>query len=416
MKITMLTLGSRGDVQPYVALGQGLIKNGHEVTICTGESFKEFVEKSGINFFKATADFMSILSTDEGKTLFEGGGKNIFKTMRYAKEVINPLFRSTFDDFYKASMDSDVIIYHPKAMVACDIAEHIGAKSICISPVPIIYPITEFPNLGAFPTQNFGGFLNKLTYLPVKFSDSAFMKEINDFRITTLGAKTRNGGKYSDVNKMNILYPISKSIFKDVKSWDDHVLLSGFLFMDSSNEQIEDNVIEFLDKGEQPWVISFSSMPLKNPERFRDTILETMSIRNERAIVITGNSGMNFDDHDNILSIKAIPHRFIFGKAKGIIHHGGIGTTAEALLSGAPQHIIPFNVDQPFWANRLVKLGLMSGIYKEDNINASVLDIILTNMMRGETIEKSLQMKKLIETEDGIIEAVKYIEGVCDAN
>lgn len=416
MKVTMLTLGSRGDVQPYVALGQGLIKKGHEVTICTGESFRDFVESCGIRFFKASADFMAILSTDEGKALFEGGGKNIFKTMKYAKEVINPLFRSTFDDFYKASLGSDVIIYHPKAMVAGDIADHIGAKSICMSPVPIIYPIKEFPNLGAFPTKNFGGFLNKLTYLPVKYSDSAFMKEINDFRATTLGASSRKVGKYGEFDKMNILYPISRCLFENVKSWENHVLLSGFLYMDNSSEQIDESVLEFLDNGESPWVISFSSMPLKQPERFRDIIVETVSKRNERAIIIIGNSGMSFTDHDNILYIKSIPHRFIFTKARGIIHHGGIGTTAEALLSGAPQHIVPFNVDQPFWADRLVKLGLMNNIYMENDINTETLNRMLSNMMRDEIIAKSLQMKKQIEFEKGIIEAVKYIEGVYYAN
>ncbi len=412
MNITILTLGSRGDVQPYVALGKGLLKRGHSVTICTGKTFQNFIEQHGITFKEAYIDFMEILKTEEGQAIFNGGG-NIFKILKYTKEVINPAFRKTFDDFLVATQHSDLIIYHPKAMVAPDLSEYLNIPCVSMPPVPMTYPITEFPSLAVTGSKNYGKFLNKLTYSTIKFSESASIKDINDFRAKSLSLLKRKGGIYSyevKGKRTPIVYPISRSLFEEVSSWNGYVELPGFFFLDMENTSLDDQTTAFLSQGSAPITISFSSMPMKDPEAFKTMLIQALDQTNNRAIVLTGVSGMTFDGHNNILALEKAPHRLIFKESKGIVHHGGVGTMAEALLSGRPQVIMPFNVDQPFWAHQLYSKGY--ALKPLNNKSLTVDDLILRFAQMGEElyILKAKEIGGMIAKENGVETCVDYIE------
>ncbi|KNZ41205.1 glycosyltransferase [Acetobacterium bakii] len=415
MKVIIFTLGTRGDVQPYVALARGLIKKGHEALICTGKSFKKFIEDNGIAFHEATADLMAILESEEGRKIFNGGNFNLFKMMKYAKEVVNPAYRKSMDDFLTASEGGDIIIYHPKALAAVDIANYRDIPCVSMPPVPITYPITEFPNLAMFPEKNLGSVLNKLTYKANLFAESGYIKDINDFRAKSLGFDKRKSSALTFTNKggeIPIIYPISPFLFKDVTSWDDHVFLPGFFYLDILENSLDANLEQFLASGKKPIVVSFSSMPLKDPGAFKEKLIEALKETDNRGIILTGTSGLVFEDEENIFAIAKAPHRLVFKEAKGIIHHGGVGTMAEALISGAPQLIIPFSADQPFWAHRLNSLGYALKPLKEKNIKVSNLVAALTEMEAESVIKKAQDIKTIIELENGVDNAVNYIEQV----
>ncbi|MBC2724716.1 MAG: glycosyltransferase, partial [Desulfosporosinus sp.] len=164
--------------------------------------------------------------------------------------------------------------------------------------------------------------------------------------------------------------------------------------------------------GEKPIVVSFSSMPLKNPTLFKDKVIKALKETGNRAVVLTGTSGMAFENEEKIFTVNQAPHRLIFRKAKAIIHHGGVGTTSEALLSGAPQLIMPFTVDQPFWAQRLYSKGYTISPLKEKNLETSNLVESLKEMENDQYIRKAEEIKNIIESEKGLEKAVKYIERV----
>ncbi len=408
MKVVFLTLGSRGDVQPYVAIGISLIERGHEVTIATGHTFQTFIESQGIHFVETHADFMKILETPEGEAIFNGGKMSIFKIMNYMKTTINPLFRETFDDFYQACQGADIIIAHPKAMVAYDIAEALKIPCVSMPPVPMLYPTQAFPNLAVSPSGNFGPWLNKLTYKVLLFSESSSMEIINDFRVNTLKLSKRKMGKYSHFDRQEVIYPISSALFKNVKDWGRHLTLTGFPFLPLKESTLPSSIESFINEKGKPWVISFSSMPASGLEAI---IEETLTLRKENAIFIAGNSKMHFTS-DRIKVIDRLPHRLIFKEAKGILHHGGIGTTAEALLSGRPQQIIPFNVDQPFWANRLHQLDLMGPVVKPQDMTVDQLNTILSDMCQETRISKAQAFSNEIRLENGIENAAIAIERI----
>ncbi|MFA9464164.1 MAG: glycosyltransferase [Velocimicrobium sp.] len=411
MNIVFLCLGSRGDVQPYVAIGRTAKELGHKVTVCTGKTFEKLVQQNGLEFEECSLDLMAILRTPEGKQVFEEGMRHPIRAMQYAREVINPLYRKAMTEFYAACQTKDVIIYHPKAFGAVDIAEKLGILCISMPPIPIIYPISEFPNL-AITTRNLGGTLNKLTYILANLgAESNNIKDINEFRETELRLKKRKSGEYMirrNGYPIPIIYPISSSLFMNIKEFEEKVYLSGFpvledgIFLDSETE-------EFLKNGKQPIVVTFSSMPLKNPQSFLKKIVASLSISGNRGIIITGNSGIKMESNKDVLIKEFIPHDAVFKRAKGILHHGGVGTMATALRSGTPQVIMPFNVDQPFWAKRLFDLGYTLEPLKESDEEKEFVSRF-TAMNKETVILQSEKIAIILNEEKANKKAVCHIE------
>ena len=417
MRVCIMTLGSRGDVQPYVALGKELVKKGHTAVICTGGSFRQFVEENGVEFKETASDLMAIAATPEGKAILEHPVKNMRLALRYSKDVINPAYRKTLDDFYDAAQNADMIVYHPKALGAVDIALSLGIPCISIPPVPIIFPVSEFANL-VITHKNTGPVLNKLTYKVNEKAELSQIKEINDFRKKTLGLQKRKAGIYSytdGIDRIPIIYPISPSLFPEVRSWDKQVFLSGFLYLET-DEKLSDELTGFLKDGEKPIVVTFSSMPLSEPENFMTKLMKALERSNERAVILMGNSGITGNNSKNCFFVKSAPHALLFPYAKGVVHHGGVGTMAAALKAGVPQQIIPFSVDQPFWADRLYKLGYGLRPLKEKTLSAD--DLVNSFMMINDhkVQMKAKQIGSEINNEKGNERAVEYLEGLIPTN
>ncbi len=415
MNITIMTLGSRGDVQPFVALAQELLAHGHHPTICTGECFKSFIESYGITFAPVSLDLMAVLNTPQGAAMMNGGWRALPKTLGYLKKVINPAFRASLDNFWQAAQGANLIIYHPKVTAAVDMAAALGISCLSISPVPIIYPISEFPNLALAPTANWGSFLNKLSYKIMEKADLANMSAINDFRQKTLHLPNRKAGLFAYKNGNSlipILYPISPALFAEVKSWQNHVFIPGFFFLPPLAKELAPDLLAFINEGTPPIVISFSSMPLKNPDDFAHKLIMALTATGNRAIILSGVSGLKLPTHSDIFITPQAPHALLFPQAKGIVHHGGAGTTAMALCSGVPQLIIPFAMDQPFWAHRLHQQGYALAPLKERSLTSDDLADALKEMDNPNHIAKAQEIKEIILKENGVQKAVAYIENL----
>ena len=187
MRIAFLTLGTRGDVQPYLALAKELVRQGHSAVVCTSESFRDLIEAASVEYRRAALDLMHLSSTEEGRRVLESPWKNLRLAWKMTHEIIRPGYRKTFDDFYEAACGCDMIVYHPKAFAVPDIAMHLNIPCISMPPIPTTYPITEFSCLAVFGGRNFGARINRLSYALNAKAEHTYIKEINDFRVRTLG-------------------------------------------------------------------------------------------------------------------------------------------------------------------------------------------------------------------------------------
>lgn len=411
MKIIFLCLGTRGDVQPYVAIGKTARELGHQVTICTGKSFENFVTQNGLDFWECSLDLMTILGTDEGRQVFETGLKHPIKALQYAKRVIKPLYQKAMTEFYQAAQTKDVIVYHPKAFGAVDIAEKLGILCVSMPPIPIIYPVSAFPNL-AITTRNLGGFLNKMTYKLANLgAEQNNIKDINAFREKVLHLNKRKAGVYMisrNEKPLPIIYPISPGLFSDLTELTDKVYLSGFPVL-TEDTGLDEETAAFLNNGPAPIIVTFSSMPLKQPQASLKKILAALAAGGHRGIIIIGNSGIDMVSNEQILIKAFLPHDAVFSRAQGILHHGGVGTMAAALRSGRPQVMMPFNVDQPFWAKRLFDLGYALRPLKESDPVAAFVSRFAA-MSDPAVIEKARVIAATVNQEQANQKAVAHLE------
>lgn len=143
MRIKLLTLGTRGDIQPFIALGIGLQKRGHQVTICTSRNFEEVIHAYGLQFVSIQADIMKLAQSEEGKQMLGGNPLRMMKQMR---TLVLPMMRQMLEDIWEASQDADAIIYHPKVFGGYDIAQKRKIPAFTAHPTPLIVPTGAFTN------------------------------------------------------------------------------------------------------------------------------------------------------------------------------------------------------------------------------------------------------------------------------
>lgn len=413
MKIKILTVGTRGDVQPFVALGKGLVNRGHAVTIVSGENFREFVERNGVGFEAVRIDYLELTQSDEGKKMMSGNPLEIFKNM---KTLIFPMIERMLEDLWRASMDAEILIYHPKAFGGYDIAEKLGIPAFLAHPIPLIAPTKLFTN-PALPVFLNIGIFNKISFKINVLLMGSFFKFINKWRQETLSLPKKRSIFTNDL-KLNgkeipVLYGCSPQIIPFDTNWGSNVSMEGFWFLEEEMDWVpSEELLHFLNAGPPPIAISFSSMPLKDPEKIWAMLEEALRLTGQRGIFITGWSGVKGrESHSHILTVDSIPHSWLFPRTAGVIHHGGAGTTAAVLKSGKPMLICPFSADQPFWAKIMQEHGTAAAPLKEKDMSAEAfVDRIQVLVSNEKMRKKAVELSRLIKEEKGIEQTIDFIE------
>ena len=422
MNVLIITIGSRGDVQPFVALGKGLKAAGHRVTLCTSSSFETFIRSHGLDYGHMTDELLKLMDSDAGRDAMENtnGIFGSIKTMIRLVKKAKPINKQMLKDSWEAAQAAkpDIVLFHPKALGGVHIAEKLGVPVMMAIPLPMIVPTAESPAIG-FPNWNIGGWYNKLTYRFVSMGFSMHNGTVNKFRQDILGLQKipkSSGVLYmADGRPLPVLHPFSTHVVPRPNDWPDNAYITGYWLLNRLNEwEPSAGLKAFLDEGELPVYVGFGSMAGRNPRRISNIVIEALQQANVRGIIATGWGGLALDDlPERIFKVDKVPHDWLFPRMAAVVHHGGAGTTAAGLRAGCPTIICPFFGDQPYWGRRVHALGVGSKPIPQKKMTVEKLATAIREVTMDQSIRQNAEaLGKKIRHEDGIANAIAIIERV----
>ena len=410
MRIAIVTLGSRGDVQPYIALGKGLQARGHEVRLAAPENVASWVEAHGLAFHGMGMDIQELAQSADVKRAIAGNPLKIGKVWR---TVAVPMMRAALEAIWETGRDADVIVYHPKVVGAADVAEKTGATPICASPIPMS-PTRAFA--APLIARDLGGPLNRLSWAVFRLMRAPLAGIVNAWRRDTLGLP--KGPTFPPIGHRAgglaiRLCAVSPAVVPRPQDWDADAHMTGYWFLDEGQDwQPDPALAAFLAAGPPPIYVGFGSMPVRDPETLARAIVEGTRRAGVRAILATGWGGLAAADvPDTVHIIDGAPHDALFPRVAAVVHHGGAGTTAAGLRAGRPTLVCPLSVDQPFWGKRVARLGCGPPPLPLNRLTADRLAARLKDRVENPAVRAGAgAIAERLADEDGVGVAVSVIE------
>ena len=406
MKIVLLTMGTRGDVQPFVALGQGLKRAGYEVKLVTGTDFEDDVRSQGLEFAPLRADIHALLASPEGKAVLAG---DKLSTLRLVRDKIIPMTRDILEDCWAAVADADAIVYHPKILAGPHLAEKLGIPAFRGFFLPLIVPTHAFP-LPILTRRSLGGFVNRLSYRLMDSSVYFLRKPIRQWRQASLGLKPKQAKGFEA--SLPVLYAFSRHVIPPPSDWGDHVHVTGFWHPEPPTDwRPPTELSAFLSAGEAPVYVGFGSMTSRKPEETATIVFDALRMAGCRAIVSEGWGGMKAGNvPENVLMIRDVPHEWLFRQVSAVVHHGGAGTTSAGLRAGKPTVICPFMGDQPYWGDVVHRMGLGPKPIPQKRLTANLLASAISESVGDESKRvKAVELGEKLRSENGVMRAVEIV-------
>lgn len=416
MRLTILAFGTRGDVQPLLALGKALQAQGHQVCLVASSHFKPWIEQHGLEAAPASVDIQAVMMSEGGHDWVEQG-TNQFRQMRVMKKLLNRHGLAMMNDAWQASAGTEVLVSSfTSDIYAVSIAEKLGIPHISTPLQPALVatrsgPATlnaPFPHRDSLVNYLFG----KVLIEPAGWRLAGDLN--NRFRQETLELppQTRRDN-WRGLRRMLVVQGFSRHVVPHPPDWPGNIHTSGYWFLDEDRSwQPPQALLDFIKGGEPPVYIGFGSMTGRDPQRLTGLIIEALGQTRRRAVLQTGWAGIGqMPLPETIFPLDNAPHNWLFPRMSAVVHHGGAGTTGESLRAGAPTLIIPHMAEQPFWGARVAALGVGPAPIPRPRLTASNLAAAIEQAAGDPDMSRrAADLGARIRAEDGIGAAVAIIE------
>lgn len=415
MKIILSSIGTRGDMEPFLAVGEILKGKGHRVLCLFPEQFRDLAEDSGLEFASLGSEFIKMLDSPAGRIAM-GGGRFGIKKMRAYFELISMQKEVNKGMILKQAAviekeQPDRIIHNGKVLYPIIWGIENKGKRILISPVPYLHYVKDHAHI-AF-NKNFGAYINKLTYDLANFG---LIKTIAG-SLKWLGTEKKLSA--SEIKKAlfgeRAIYTISPSLFKRPEYWKENLQVLGYHERKKTNNwEPTEELRAFLKKHPKTVLLTFGSMINSDPFGKTKIMLDILERNKIPTIINTASGGLVQPvkyNKDLFYFVKSIPYDWAFPKIHAVIHHGGSGTTHTALKYGCASLIIPHIIDQYVWNKIISKknlgpLGIDVSKIAAKNLEPKILDLY-TNQAYKKNAEK---IGREMQSEFFEIDILKSIE------
>ncbi|MEA2783541.1 MAG: vancomycin aglycone glucosyltransferase, partial [Rhodospirillaceae bacterium] len=395
MRVLLSTYGSRGDVEPLVALAAQLRALGAEVRVCAppDEEFAELLAGVGV-------PLVTVYQSARALTTLAPPPSSI---PQRAAEVI----ASQFDAVTPAAEGCDALVatgMMPAAAGALSVAEKLGIRSVSVTFQQLTLPSPHHPPL-AYPGRPF----------PPEVTDNRVLWDLDAQSINALFGEALN------TNRASIGLPpvdhVRDYVYGDrpwlatdptLDPWlepaDLDVVQTGAWIL-PDERRLPDDLEAFLDAGPPPVFVGFGSMPMHAAKDVAQVAIEAIRAHGRRALVRRGWADLALiDDRDDCFVVGEVNQQALFGRVAAVVHHGGAGTTTTAARAGAPQVVVPQIVDQPFWARRVAELGI-GAAHDGPTPTFESLSAVLTTALTPETRARARAVAGTLRTDGATVAA-----------
>lgn len=400
-----LTWGTRGDVQPFVALGAELARRGHRVTVAARAPFRAFIEQYGLGFHELEEDGTEQLMRE--LALNAGGAAGVRLFLKWQRQLIRPQFRQ----FWQATEAAEVIISNAAyTLPALHVAESRG--------LPIVQ---AFFDPGFLATRSYGLFneriqdrgalLNLVSTRLRNIAGAALTADIVSAWRRERGLRWLRLGELHEPSllfRMPVFAAWSKALLPRPGDWPEQLVQTGRWHW-PMEEHVSPSLREFMEAGPAPVYIGFGSWGTHDKTAVTELILEALRRTGSRGVLhrntvdgrSTFPSSVYVDDH--------LPHEWLFPRVKAVVHHGGAGTTGAVAAAGVPSIIVPAFFGQVPWGELLRQRGagtmLARSALRVDSLAAALQEIDQPRVR-----ERAREIGQHAKAEGGVTQAADEIE------
>ncbi len=379
MRVLLSSIGSRGDIQPILALALELGRIGHYGALLVPPNFKPWVESCGIACLPIGPDVKKASSRMAQKSMPKPSKEQM---RQLAAHTVRQQFQATL----AAARGYDLIVAGGALQTAArSVAEALGIGYVYAAYCPAALPSPDHPPpkmRTRIRSQALPGLVNRWLWKQDERSwDYFFLDAINGQRkemgllpVSHVASHVSTDTPWLAADP--VLGPAASC------SSSMRVTQTGaWLLPDAS--PLPDALENFLDAGEPPVYFGFGSMVAA--AQAGPALVEAARALGRRAILSQGWAELSFiEGRDDCMSIGDVNHERLFARVAAVVHHGGAGTTVTAARAGKPQVIVPHNYDQYYWARRVKKLGIGARGPQAKDLTAKGLTEALRESLRPE--------------------------------
>ncbi|WP_228405418.1 glycosyltransferase [Pseudarthrobacter sp. L1SW] len=395
MKIMLLTAGTRGDVEPFLALARAGGAKGHQIRTAIPDN--SGADTTGLDTVSLRMDFAQLIS-DQGVSPVAAA--KAFRAV--IRPAVGRLLSAAVDHI--VAFGPDVVVYHPKVLSAPVAAQRLGVPSVLVETIPSLTATREFP--APFITRASLGPLNRASYRLANAATLMFRREMAQ-AVEGLPA----GSAPAPVRRATMI-PVSPELLPRPADWPATVHLTGHWAGNSGLAPVDPEMSDFINGGSFVYA-GFGSMKAGDPRARGLAIVEAARRNGLKALVAGGWGGIELPPAlraGDVLVRESVDHQLVLPLAAAAIHHGGAGTAHAAVRAGIPSVVVPFIADQPFWGHLLHRRDLGPEPIPYWKVTADRLTDALAQTAKYR--DRAAQAGERVRQEDGTAVALDVLEAL----
>jgi sterol 3beta-glucosyltransferase len=403
MKVTILTLGTRGDVQPYVALALALKRIGYTPRIAAPLNFEKFIRKNDVGYAPIQMDTEEGLKSREGREWLASGNTRAFiRRLNILMERDRPALHA---GCWEACQDADAIVATMMTLgEGITLSEKLRRPLLASILFPVLPRSRCFPQFLVAAKDLPTGWLNYLTHILFeRVTFSSMREDLNRWRAQlSLAPLNEPPSTWLRRHETLTLHHYGEPLFQTPRDWKPNNVLTGPMFLPGA-EPFPPALDAFLAAGESPVCLGFGSMPVLDPTRVLQTAARVTEKLGVRAVVVAGWSQVSSSvQSKNLIVVESADYFQLFPRCQALVHHGGTGTSFIGVSCKRPALVFSVFADQPFWGERLKKAGV-GAHYRFREFSEDALLSGLRQVLQPAIKERAQHLGDQVDREAGTI-------------